>query len=125
MRRTKKTSVHERLYKPCKSKKINVEKFEKTIFTLKKILKKEEARYNALLQKFLRQKKSRNPLVYIIVDEIKKVKGTREREGFENLGDLGEKDGQQHLLNQEERQMFVDNLLSNTNIKEFIKENLK
>ena len=49
LRRAKKTSVHERLYKPCKSKKINVEKFEKTIFTLKKILKKEESRYNSLL----------------------------------------------------------------------------
>ena len=42
-------TVHERLYKSSKSKKINVEKFENTIFTLKKILKKEESRYNSLL----------------------------------------------------------------------------
>jgi len=42
-------NVHERLYKESKSSKINVEKFENTIFTLKKILKTEEGRYNILL----------------------------------------------------------------------------
>jgi len=47
--RKKPLTVHERLFKKSKSNKINVIKFEKTIFTLKKILKKEEQRYNNLL----------------------------------------------------------------------------